>query len=206
MSAKLKNIALSAAFGALVSACGGENANDVQGGGEPLSSDLLAPDGWAGAAAAFVDRNNQQIGFVAFRDAPFGGVVMRLDIAGLSEGWHGAHLHQTGDCSDFAEGFKASGGHINPDGREHGLLNLDGPERADLPNIFAHEHGRATAEIFNGWVSLRASEAAAAADAHALLDDDGFAVVIHANADDHETQPIGGAGERLACAAIRSGL
>ncbi|WP_288758947.1 superoxide dismutase family protein, partial [uncultured Brevundimonas sp.] len=35
-----------------------------------------------------------------------------------------------------------------------------------------------------------------------LWDQDGSAVIIHANADDHSTQPIGGAGDRVACAAL----
>lgn len=37
----------------------------------------------------------------------------------------------------------------------------------------------------------------------ALLDNDGSALVIHANPDDYTTQPIGGAGDRIACAVIR---
>ena len=38
-----------------------------------------------------------------------------------------------------------------------------------------------------------------------LWDEDGSAVVIHANPDDHRSQPIGGAGERVACAVITQG-
>ena len=37
-----------------------------------------------------------------------------------------------------------------------------------------------------------------------LLDADGSALVIHANADDHSSQPIGGAGDRVACAVIKA--
>ena len=37
----------------------------------------------------------------------------------------------------------------------------------------------------------------------ALMGGDGSAVVVHANPDDQKTQPIGGAGARVACAAIR---
>ena len=40
-------------------------------------------------------------------------------------------------------------------------------------------------------------------DGEALLDDDGSALVIHAQQDDHITQPIGGAGGRVACAVLK---
>jgi len=36
-----------------------------------------------------------------------------------------------------------------------------------------------------------------------LLDEDGTALIIHENRDDHLTQPIGGAGARVACAVIK---
>jgi Cu-Zn family superoxide dismutase len=36
-----------------------------------------------------------------------------------------------------------------------------------------------------------------------LRDGDGSALVIHANPDDHMTQPIGGSGPRVACAVIK---
>jgi Cu-Zn family superoxide dismutase len=35
-----------------------------------------------------------------------------------------------------------------------------------------------------------------------LLDEDGSAVVIHADPDDHRTQPIGGSGARVGCGII----
>ena len=36
----------------------------------------------------------------------------------------------------------------------------------------------------------------------ALLDEDGSAVVIHAAADDYQTDPAGNAGDRIACGVI----
>ncbi|MEM9014682.1 MAG: superoxide dismutase family protein [Pseudomonadota bacterium] len=180
-------------------ACGGDNGNHR--GGTLLES--LAPAEWADAAAKFVDTHGHETGHVVLTNAPGAGVLLRLDVQELSEGWHGVHLHQIGDCSDAADGFKASGGHINPDGNAHGLLNPDGRKRANLPNIYAGADGRATAEFFNDTVALFPSEAAAAeVGPHPLLDDDGFAVIIHQNADDHKSQPIGGTGPRVACAAV----
>ena len=189
--------------------CGENGAaptTDHAGNGRPLI-EPLAPEGWADAAGGFVNIENEPTGYVVMTDSPTGGVLMRIDLRGLSQGWHGIHLHQIGDCSDYANGFKASGGHVNPDNRAHGLLNPDGPDRGDLPNIYADANGRATAEIFTKVVALFPSEAAAAEfGPHPLIDEDGFAVIVHQNADDHMTQPIGGAGPRVACAAIRSGL
>lgn len=167
----------------------------------------LAPAGWADAAGGFVDRDAKPAGYIAFAQAPGAGVLMRIDLKGLSEGWHGIHLHQVADCADYAGSFKASGGHIDPDAREHGLLNPDGPEAADMPNIYAGRDGRATAEIYNSAVALFPSEAASAAvGPHPLIDEDGFAVIVHQRADDHTSQPIGGAGERVACASIVAGF
>jgi Cu-Zn family superoxide dismutase len=37
----------------------------------------------------------------------------------------------------------------------------------------------------------------------ALLDGDGAALVVHAGADDHRSDPAGNAGKRLACGVIR---
>lgn len=148
----------------------------------------------------FVDAHGAPAGSAEFKDTPDSGMLMRVELIGLAQGWHGIHLHQVADCSDGAEGFKASGGHVDPSDMEHGLLNPAGPEPADLPNIYAGADGHATAEIHAGAVSLDAAGAAVR-----LLDEDGFAVIVHENPDDHMTQPIGGAGARVACAAVTSG-
>lgn len=203
MPSAAKLLVLSGVFISAVTACE-NNANEAgaPAGAEPMLGPL-APAAWADAAAAFVDPNGSDTGYVVLTNAPGAGVLIRVDLQSLEQGWHGIHLHKVGDCSDGANGFKASGGHVDPENRDHGLLNPNGPERADIPNIYAGADGRATAEIFNNEVALYASEeAAAAAGPHPLMDEDGFAIVVHANADDHEAQPIGGAGPRVACAAI----
>lgn len=175
----------------LLAACG--KTGEAQSVAEPMLSPL-APSGWADASADLSGADGADLGDVAFKDTPNGGVILRVDMQGLSQGWHGIHFHQVGDCHDGHEGFKASAGHVDPQDREHGLLNPAGPEVADITNIYAGADGRATAEIFNGAATL--------AGANGLLDEDGFAIVVHANPDDHLTQPIGGAGDRVACAAI----
>ncbi|WAC48029.1 superoxide dismutase family protein [Asticcacaulis sp. SL142] len=137
-------------------------------------------------------------GTVTVIDAPK-GVVLKIEVAGLTPGWHGIHFHEKGDCGD--EKFTNAGAHVHEHGLPkvtHGLLNAEANDSGDLPNIFANTDGKATAEIYSTLVSVKG-----ATGRPALLDADGAAVVIHANADDHTTQPIGGAGARVACAVIK---
>lgn len=152
-------------------------------------------------SAWIVGAHGRAIGQATFTEAP-NGVLIRLEFLerALPPGWHGLHLHTRGDCSDFAEGFAASGGHLGAGRRvAHGLRNAAGPEAGDLPNIFAGPAGPFAAEMFSPLITL---EPARNDGRIPLLDGDGTALLIHAAADDHQTQPIGGAGERIACAAL----
>lgn len=185
-----------------LAACGGNGGDGAHKKADPLLS-ALGSANTTDAAGKFISPEGDELGYVVFTEAPNGNVLMRVDMKGLPKGWHGIHLHQVGDCSDGDSGFKASGSHVDPDDNEHGLLNPNGAERADIPNVYAHSDGRVTAEIFRTGVSLYPSEENSALNGpHPLLDDDGFAVIVHANQDDHKTQPIGGAGGRIACAVI----
>lgn len=130
------------------------------------------------------------IGKVSLTGAPK-GVLMRVEAKGLAPGWHGLHLHEKADCSKAD--FTTAGGHTHGGGdRVHGLLSPKANETGDLPNLYVDSHGVGVTEIFSGLTTLAA-----------LKDADGSAVVIHANADDHLAQPIGGAGPRVACAEIK---
>ncbi len=144
------------------------------------------------ASATFIGERGQAIGSAKLTGGP-NGILLRVNIdrGSLSPGWHGIHFHQVGDCSDVGV-FKKSGGHVGmiPDG--HGLMNPIGPEPGDIPNIYAHADGSAGYEIFTNFATK--------AD---LFDDDGTAIVIHANEDDHISQPIGGAGPRIACGVLQ---
>ncbi len=128
-----------------------------------------------------------------------GGVLMTVELndGALTAGWHGIHFHAHGTCSDVGE-FKLSGGHVGKKPGAHGLLNPEGPEFGDLPNIYIPEGSDAKAQFFSAGLTL-----ASGSDGEALLDADGSALVIHAQLDDHITQPIGGAGARVACAVLQ---
>lgn len=151
--------------------------------------------------AWIVGQDGSSIGHVTFTEAPK-GVLIRLQFSQdtLAPGWHGLHLHQVGDCADFAQGFQASGAHIGHGGEaRHGLLDPMGPEPGDLPNLYAPVTGPFSAEFFSPHVTLGAAPIGMR---QPLLDADGTALIIHAGRDDQITQPIGGAGARIACAAL----
>lgn len=186
-------------LGILLAGCSEPDAGRA--GGSPEAHGPLAPTGWADLQADLMGVDGQAIGSVAIAAAPH-GILLRLEVTGLSPGWHGMHLHAVGDCADAAEGFKASQGHVNPGNAAHGLLEPAGAEAGDLPNIFAHADGRAVAEVYRDGVQLEPGPGGP--DVPVLLDGDGFAVVVHQGPDDHASQPIGGAGGRVACAAFRA--
>ena len=144
------------------------------------------------AAAEMIDTDGAVIGKATFEQTPH-GVLMNVEVAGLPPGAHGIHLHAVGACTPD---FTAATGHINPNGVPHGLRNPEGPDHGDLPNLFVHADGSARAEFFTVLVSVSGGEMPA------LLDEDGSAVIIHENPDDHLTQPIGGAGGRISCGVI----
>jgi len=149
----------------------------------------------AQAEARFFDNDGREVGHAALRQGP-NGLLIDLSIDGLPEGAKAIHIHAAGTCADPGEGFVASGGHVNPDGRSHGLMNPEGPDAGDLPNFFVASDGKARAQFFTPRASLDGSTGAK------LADEDGAAMVIHENRDDHFNQPIGGAGSRIACGVI----
>ena len=146
------------------------------------------------ASATIIDNSGATIGEASFIESNV-GVLIRLTLDGVAPGWHAIHIHEIGNCDD-TDRFMNSGGHFNVYERAHGLLNPDGPDNADLPNVYAHADGSVRVEMLTPLVSLKGP------DRPAVLDYDGSALVMHTNPDDHVTQPIGGAGARIACGVI----
>lgn len=157
----------------------------------------IGADNAATASAALVDASGATVGEAHLEQVPK-GVILRVEAAALPPGPHGIHLHGVGSC---APDFTAAKGHVNPASAPHGLRHPDGPDPGDLPNLFVAADGSARAEFYTTRVALAPGRGAAAP----LLDADGAAVIIHANADDHMSQPIGGAGGRIACGVIAAG-
>lgn len=148
------------------------------------------------ATAELMDVAGETIGHATFTQGA-GGVLIHIKVDGLTPGKHGLHLHAMGMC-DSADGFKSAKGHVGLIEGGHGLLNPDGPEPGDLPNIFVGSDGTAEMEAFTTFVSLVEGE-------NTLLDDNGSSLLIHEGPDDHRSQPIGGSGGRVACGTIATG-
>lgn len=172
-------LALGAGYAPLASAQGASGAGTAT--PQTYEADITGNDG-------------KPIGKIAIRDGA-NALVMRVTIqpGGLPPGWHGIHFHAVGDCSDPGK-FERSKAHVNHDSSKHGLLNAEGPDEGDLPNVYANPDGSVNAEV---------SSDTPLTGEGGLRDSDGSALIVHANEDDHQTQPIGNAGARVACAVIK---
>jgi Cu-Zn family superoxide dismutase len=144
------------------------------------------------AKATLQDVKGKTVGQVMLWETA-AGVLIRADLTGVPAGTHGFHLHEVGECT--APTFESAGGHLNPDGKKHGLLAEGGPHAGDIPNLHVPARGRFSVEILNTRVTLGAG-------AQSLMDNDGSAVVVHAGEDDYRTDPAGEAGDRIACGVI----
>ncbi|HEX6940190.1 MAG TPA: superoxide dismutase family protein [Longimicrobiales bacterium] len=147
------------------------------------------------ARAELIDARGRNVGRASLRETPNGGVLIDLDISGLPPGSHGYHIHRTGRCDPPS--FASAGDHYAPRGRSHGILHPDGPHAGDLLNVHIPAAGRIHVEQLAPHVTLAPDETAT------LFDDDGSAIVIHADADDYRSQPSGDSGDRIACGVIR---
>lgn len=147
------------------------------------------------ATAALISPDGEPVGEAQLTETPNHGVLVQLRVEGLEPGAHGFHIHETGACT--APDFSSAGGHYAPRGNAHGLLHPDGKHVGDLLNLIVPESGMVVAERLATDVTLEPGAEGS------LFDDDGSALVIHANADDYESQPSGGGGPKVACGVIQ---
>jgi Cu-Zn family superoxide dismutase len=149
------------------------------------------------ATATLADASGREVGTLHFSDQGAAGVLVTGDLRNLSVGQHGVHFHAVGRC-DAAGAFATAGAHINPASRKHGLQNPEGPHAGDLPNLVIGADMTGSYRATTTRVTLGNG-------AQSLLDADGSAVVVHAAADDQQTDPAGNSGARVACGVIRAG-
>lgn len=120
------------------------------------------------------------------------GVKVVADVAGLTPGKHGFHIHECGDCS-AADGSSA-GGHFNPGKMNHGAPMDMTRHAGDMGNLEADATGKAHLEYIDTKMQLDGSASII-----------GRSMIVHAKEDDLKTQPTGNAGPRVACGVIGIG-
>lgn len=134
------------------------------------------------ARAVMRNVDGQRIGVVEFWNdsacvtrvvAKIGQFNLEGNETGLTEGFHGFHIHTTGVCDpdavdadEHSSPFFTAGAHWNPDERTHGS------HRGDLPPLLATTSGLARANVLSDRFTI-----------NRLFDDDGSAVIIHADPD-----------------------
>jgi Cu-Zn family superoxide dismutase len=141
-----------------------------------------------GGTGALISADGTELGNVSIAATASGYALVTVNAEGIPEGVHAIHVHMVGDCS--GAGFESAGEHISS-GDEHGVMTDTGPHPGDLPNLVVREDGVAAMDAF-----------APALTMEMVFDEDGSAVIIHADADDYTTQPGGNSGDRIACAVI----
>jgi Cu-Zn family superoxide dismutase len=120
---------------------------------------------------------------------------LRVDVqlSGLvAQHVYGLHVHANGDCS--APDAMSAGGYFNPShplysGPQSSVSHADG-----LLNVTADAQGRIDQQVWIDTLTLSTGE---------MTDIQGRSVVLHADPDDHHSQPVGNSGHRIACGVIR---
>ncbi|MDQ4143356.1 MAG: superoxide dismutase family protein [Actinomycetota bacterium] len=133
------------------------------------------------------DVNNETVGTLRLTPAGHGKTRVKFTGWDLSPGFHGFHIHTTGQCDPAATDttgktspFFSAGGHYNPDPSK-----THGSHAGDMPPLYVTADG--TAALIFETDRLQARD---------LMDADGSAVVIHASPDNlahiPATTPTGG--------------
>jgi Cu-Zn family superoxide dismutase len=144
------------------------------------------------AKADLINTKGEHVGKATFTETSK-GVRLALNVSNLPAGAHGFHIHTVGKCDP--PDFKSAGGHFNPEGKKHGLLNPEGHHAGDLENLIVGADGKANVRRVISGVTLGEGVSS-------LFHPGGTALVIHADPDDGKTDPAGNAGARIACGVI----
>jgi len=137
---------------------------------------------------------NKTLGEVTFEELGGGKVRLVAQVINLKPNQeHGFHIHEAGDCSS-GDGMSAKG-HFNPFGKPHAHPGSAERHAGDLPSLKSDKGGRARLDVEVDIITV----------SHGPANIIGRGLIVHAQPDDHKTQPTGNAGARLACAVIHGG-
>ena len=155
--------------------------------------------------AALHNASGAAIGTARLQARPDGVLRVRVDVEGLTPGFHGFHVHATGRCE---APFTSAGGHAHAPGQAHGA------HAGDMPPVLVLRDGSARMSFEMDGLTLQQ-----------LLDGDGSALIVHDGRDnlaniparyhshvpdatsttfgpDVATLATGDAGTRAACGVI----
>ncbi len=158
------------------------------------------------ASAQLVDTAGNPVGTVRFVDEQeYGTIAIIVQAQNLTPGFHGFHLHETGQCDPAADPpFSSAGGHLNLTGAAHPS------HEGDFPTLLVMQDGTAAMSFRTDRFTI--------AD---LLDADGSALVVHSGPDNYANIPAdylqegeqllesttssGDGGDRVACGVVAEG-
>ncbi|RDW20965.1 superoxide dismutase [Oceanobacillus chungangensis] len=121
------------------------------------------------------------------------GVKIKVKIKGLEPGFHGIHVHEFPKCK--GPDFSNAGNHLNPEGKEHGLMRTDGAHLGDLPNVEADGSGAVDAELMLAGATMKEGN-------KSILRGEGTSLIVTEKQDDGVSQPSGNSGARIICGKI----
>lgn len=198
---KFYNTALFAAVCLLSTSCGPSEKKDEHKHDKTVSllteeekgektSNAEAPNGIKAYAIISPAEGQKVVGVVSFAEVD-GGVRIIADVAGLTPGLHGFHVHEHGDCDSHDLG--SAGGHFNPTNTPHGGPDSPPDQRhvGDLGNLEANQDGIAHYNRVDSLIKLKGKDSII-----------GLSVIVHADPDDLKSQPSGNSGKRVACGVV----
>ena len=133
--------------------------------------------------------------FIQTRQGILPTVQVIAEVEGLPPNTlHGFHIHENGTC---APSFAAAGGHYDPGPNGNSDPDANHPfHMGDIPNLRANDRGIAKLKHTTSRITLSPGPLS-------LFDDNGSAVIVHANEDRGTTGVTGGAGgARIACGTV----
>jgi Cu-Zn family superoxide dismutase len=181
-----------AALAAFLTACDAQHSHDHHHG-----HDHAAVEGheaaWKGVkqlvAVVHPTTGNRCSGVIRFTEVD-GEVFVYAEFTGLTPNQkHGMHIHEFGDGSK-ADATSA-GGHFNPAGHPHGLMEKPDRHAGDLGNLEADADGKTIYRASFTNISMVGLN-------HPII---GRSVIVHAQPYDG-SQPTGNAGARIGCGII----
>ena len=158
------------------------------------------------ASAQLVDTAGNPVGTVRFIDEQqYGTTAIIVQVQNMTPGFHGFHVHETGQCDAAATPpFGSAGSHLNLTGASHPS------HEGDFPALLVMQDGTAAMSFRTDRFTVQD-----------LLDADGSGIVLHSGPDNYANIPAdylqegeqlldstinsGDSGDRVACGVVMQG-